>query len=114
MVEDERVICASAALVERGDGVRFTVHRGGAEVPAFAIRFGGTVFAYLNRCSHVPMELDWNAGKFFDSGADLLICSTHGAMYDPRSGACRGGPCRSGGLEPVAVREREGRVLLAD
>ena len=53
------MICASADLRDGEDGVRFTVRRGGREVPAFAIRYGGTVYAYLNRCAHVAVELDW-------------------------------------------------------
>jgi nitrite reductase/ring-hydroxylating ferredoxin subunit len=42
----------------------------------------------------------------------VLICSTHGALYDPATGDCRGGPCRGAGLEPVAVEEIDGQVVL--
>jgi nitrite reductase/ring-hydroxylating ferredoxin subunit len=112
MAARERVICASAALVERGDGVRFDVHAGGAIVPAFVVRYEGTPRAYVNACAHVAMELDWNAGKFFDSESSALICSTHGAVYDPATGACRGGPCRGGRLQPLDVVERDGVVIL--
>lgn len=113
MAAAERLICAAAELVERGDGVRFEIVRGGERLPAFAVRFGGVPRAYLNRCAHVPVELDWLPGKFFDSERDLLVCSTHGALYDPASGSCVGGPCRGARLTPVAVCERDGRVLLA-
>jgi len=81
-------------------------------VPAFAIRFGGRAFAYLNRCAHVAMELDWQPGLFFDFDAESLLCSTHGAFYDPVTGACRGGACIGhGGLRALTVVERGGRVL---
>jgi nitrite reductase/ring-hydroxylating ferredoxin subunit len=106
------VVCASDALVDRGDGVRFGVDRRGEQHPAFAIRFDGRVHAYLNRCAHVSVELDWQPGRFFDADGMVLICSTHGALYDPRSGECLGGPCRGGGLEPVAVEEIDGQVVL--
>jgi nitrite reductase/ring-hydroxylating ferredoxin subunit len=43
----------------------------------------------------------------------VLICSTHGALYDPATGACRGGPCRGGALERVAVEEIDGQVVLS-
>ena len=26
------------------------------------------VYGYLNRCAHMPMELDWREGMFFDAG----------------------------------------------
>jgi nitrite reductase/ring-hydroxylating ferredoxin subunit len=116
MAGSERVIiCASTALEDGGAGVRFEVERGGRREQAFAIRFRGRVHAYMNRCAHVPVELDWQPGQFFDSDKTLLICSTHGAVYDPASGACAGGPCpRRSGLEPVAVEERGGHIVLID
>jgi nitrite reductase/ring-hydroxylating ferredoxin subunit len=107
------VLCPSAALVERGEGVRFEVVQGGARHPAFAIRFDGRVHAYRNRCAHVAVELDWQPGRFFDADGIVLICSTHGALYDPATGACRGGPCRGAGLEPVPVEELDGLVVLS-
>jgi nitrite reductase/ring-hydroxylating ferredoxin subunit len=106
------VVCRSDALADGGDGVRFVVQRAGGPHPAFAIRFGGMVYAYLNRCAHVGVELDWQPGRFFDADGMVLICSTHGALYDPATGDCRGGPCRGAGLEPVAVEEIDGQVVL--
>jgi nitrite reductase/ring-hydroxylating ferredoxin subunit len=106
------VVCPSHALLEGGDGVRFEVERAGQRHPAFAIRFEGRPHAYLNRCAHVGVELDWQPGRFFDADGMVLICSTHGALYDPGSGECLGGPCRGGRLEPVAVEEVDGQVVL--
>ena len=54
-----RLICASGDLAEGGDGVRFELEWEGATAPAFAIRHGRRVHAYLNRCAHIAMELDW-------------------------------------------------------
>jgi nitrite reductase/ring-hydroxylating ferredoxin subunit len=110
----ERVICASDALAEGGMGVRFEIRRGGETLPAFAIRHEGAVRAYVNRCAHVAVELDWQPGQFFDADRNLLICSTHGAEYDPSTGRCLGGPCRGAGLVPVAVAERGGVVVLKE
>jgi nitrite reductase/ring-hydroxylating ferredoxin subunit len=112
MAQVERLICASADLAESGRGVRFEVERGGRAEPAFVIRYRGRVHAYLNRCGHVPAELDWNEGEFFDAGGLYLICATHGALYDPETGACRGGRCAGRGLRPLPVREAEGNVYL--
>jgi nitrite reductase/ring-hydroxylating ferredoxin subunit len=115
-----RRVCDSAALIERGDGVVFDLaERVGAggrrfQERAFVIRFDGQVRGYLNRCAHVPVELDWLPGRFFDETGDALLCSVHGAAYDPSSGRCLGGPCAGRGhLEPIAVMEREGAVWVA-
>ena len=114
MASGERVICPSEALVEGGDGLRFDVRRGAESLPAFAVRYEGRVRAYLNRCAHVAVELDWLPGQFFDADRNLLICSTHGAEYDPASGRCLGGPCRGATLVALAVEERGGQVVLKE
>ncbi len=77
---------------------------------AFALRFDGQVVAYLNRCAHVPTELDWQPGDFLDSGKEFILCSIHGAAYEPRSGRCAGGPCGRSGLTVIDVAERDGQV----
>lgn len=112
MAEDARVICESAALVDGGPGIRFTVRRYGADEPAFVIRFRGRVYAYVNRCGHVPVELDWQHGEFFDSSKLYLICATHGALYAPENGRCLGGRCNGRGLATVPVLERDGKIYL--
>lgn len=114
MVARERLICHSEDLPERGDGLRFEVDWMGGREPAFAVRYGGRVHAYLNRCSHVPMELDWQPGRFFDVAGLYLVCGTHGALYAPESGACVGGRCNGKGLRPLVVDERDGCVYLIE
>ena len=102
-------LCNSADLVNSGPAVAFEVIYGGRSCPAFAIRYQGQAHAYLNRCAHVPMEMDYQPNRFFDSTGHWLICATHGAMYQPQTGACRSGPCR-GGLIKIDLSELEGRV----
>ncbi len=106
MVARQHLICDSQALANGGKGVRFEA----AGQRAFAIRYENCVHAYLNRCAHVPTELDWNEGEFFDSSGLYLICATHGALYDPASGACLGGRCNGIGLKVLTIVERDGRV----
>lgn len=103
-------LCASADLAERGRAVRFSVSQYGRQVPAFALRFDGRVVAYLNRCAHVPVEMDWQPGEFLDADRRYLICSIHGALYEPAHGGCVAGPCVGARLTPVDVREEGGQV----
>ena len=110
MARTPRLICESAALRESGAGVRFEVSYGGETAPAFAVRCGGRVYGYLNRCAHVAMELDWRAGEFFDAAGRDLICSTHGAVYAADSGRCLGGPCHGSPLVRLALEERDGAI----
>jgi nitrite reductase/ring-hydroxylating ferredoxin subunit len=114
MAERERLICPSAQLAESAAGVRFTLASQGGEEKGFAIRHLGEVRGYVNRCPHLGTELDWNPGEFFDIPGVYLICSTHGAMFEPKTGLCVAGPCRGASLEPLAMREQGGGIFLRD
>ena len=103
-------LCASAELAERGQALVFDVLQYGEPVRAFALRFEGEVVAYLNRCVHVPTEMDWQHGVFLDGDQRFILCSTHGASYEPLDGRCVGGPCGRGRLTAVQVREIDGQV----
>ena len=114
MAERERLICESAALAEGGRGIRFEVERHGQSQPAFVVRFDGQPRAFLNQCGHIPVELDWQAGEFFDDSRLYLICATHGALYHPASGECVGGRCAGRGLITLPVAERDGHVYVME
>jgi nitrite reductase/ring-hydroxylating ferredoxin subunit len=112
MADDERLICSAAALAEGGRGVRFTLRSLGGEERGFAVRHRGKVCAYVNRCPHQGTDLDWQPGEFFEESGLYLVCSTHGALFEPGSGFCVAGPCRGDSLEPLEMRERDGEVFL--
>jgi nitrite reductase/ring-hydroxylating ferredoxin subunit len=100
-------ICASDELVEGGIGLRRKAKYVDGDAVVFFVRYGGEAYGYLNRCAHVPMELDWAEGQFFESSGLYLMCATHGAIYAPDTGKCVGGPCRGGRLRSVQVDERD-------
>lgn len=102
-------LCNSGDLVNSGLAVPFDVVYCGQTCYAFAIRYADKAYAYLNRCSHVPMEMDYQPNRFFDLSGNWLMCATHGAMYSPQTGQCRTGPCR-GGLISIALTEFDGVV----
>ena len=112
MAERERLICESAALPEGGKGVRFAVEPRAGEEKGFAVRHSGSVCAFVNRCPHLGTELDWQPGEFFEESGLYLVCSTHGAIFEPATGFCVAGPCRGASLEPLHVREQGGHVFL--
>jgi nitrite reductase/ring-hydroxylating ferredoxin subunit len=113
VAERAPVVCASAEIADGGPGVRFVIDETGRPQAAFAIRYRGVACAYVNRCPHAGTELDWEPGAFFDLTGHLLVCATHGALFDPLTGACVAGPCRGACLERIELREQDGRVLVA-
>ncbi len=103
-------LCRAGELAEGGEAVPFDVYYAGQTCRAFAIRFEGRPHAYLNRCTHVAMELDWQPNRIFDNSGQWLLCASHGAAYRPDTGACSGGPCH-GGLVKIDLSERDGLVF---
>jgi nitrite reductase/ring-hydroxylating ferredoxin subunit len=108
-MDELQPLCRSDDLRDSGDAVPFDVVYAGQTCRAFAVRFEGRAHAYLNRCSHVAMELDWLPNRVFDETGQWLLCATHGASYRPDTGDCAGGPCR-GGLVKIALSETAGVV----
>ena len=105
-----QLLCAGDQLAERGTAFVFDVMHYRQPARAFVLRFDGQVVAYLNRCLHVPTEMDWQHGEFLDGDREFIICSIHGAAYEPREGRCVGGPCGRGKLTALQVVERDGQV----
>ena len=104
-------VCDAEQLADGGRGVRFPLLHHGQAATGFVVRYDGKPFAYLNRCAHVPIELDWKEGDFFEASGLYLMCATHGAVYEPESGRCAGGPCRGGRLLPIRVVEQDGKIF---
>jgi nitrite reductase/ring-hydroxylating ferredoxin subunit len=108
-----------------GDGLRFSLtaparsRRASCVIanPAksgFAIEYSNTVYAYENRCPHLGVELDWAPGAFFDDAKDYLVCSTHGAHFEPHTGKCVSGPCIGQSLTALSVVEEKGDIYIQD
>lgn len=103
-------LCDARTLEEKGRAWVWDVLQYGRPARAFVLRFEGALRGYLNRCVHVPTEMDWQPGEFLDIDKRVILCSIHGAAYEPRDGRCVGGPCVRGRLTPVRVEERDGQV----
>ena len=106
---------AFSDLLEGGLALRFDllvdgVHNGFDT--GFVIRFDGACYGFINRCPHAGTELDWAPGQVFDLDRQFLTCSTHGALFDPKSGVCRRGPCINQSLTPLEVKLNGDDILV--
>jgi nitrite reductase/ring-hydroxylating ferredoxin subunit len=75
-----------------GESLKFMLPIRGTDEECFLINFGGEFHAYVNRCRHVPMAMDWVDNQFFAEDGRYLMCQTHNAYYEPASGECIAGP----------------------
>jgi nitrite reductase/ring-hydroxylating ferredoxin subunit len=112
MAEAERLICRRETLTDGGLANRFTLEFDGRTLPAFVVAYDGSVFGYVNSCPHRGTELDWQPGEVFDDAGLYLVCATHGALFEPDSGHCVGGPCQGASLPKVAIEVINGDVFL--
>ena len=95
-----------------GASAKFPLLWRGRHTEGFVVNFEGRFFAYVNHCVHAGTPLDWWPNEFFTEDGRLLICATHGALYEPDTGACAGGPCGGTRLYPLAVRVAGTRVVV--
>jgi nitrite reductase/ring-hydroxylating ferredoxin subunit len=108
-ISERIALCGSADLQERALAVPFDVVYAGQNLRAFAVRFEGRAHAYLNRCTHLAMEMDYQPNRFFDITGRWLLCATHGAAYEPDTGERASGPGR-GPLVKIETSEEDGVV----
>lgn len=59
----------------------------------FAVYRRHNLLVYLNRCPHLGLPLNWMPDKFLDADAELIQCSSHGALFTIDQGLCVAGPC---------------------
>ncbi|ANY15866.1 Rieske (2Fe-2S) protein [Bordetella pseudohinzii] len=102
-------VCDAQSLVDGGLGVKLPVTDGAGRGTVFFVRYQGKVYGYLNRCTHIGVEMDWE-NSFFTRAGDLLMCARHGATFHPDTGVCVGGAARNSRLTALQVEERDGAV----
>ncbi|SFM03058.1 Rieske (2Fe-2S) protein [Marinobacter zhejiangensis] len=82
------------------------------ESPAFVISHKGRLHAFINRCPHLGIELNWMPGRFLDIDRSFIQCATHGALFTLDSGFCIAGPCQGEALFRLETRIYQGQVQV--
>jgi len=109
----ERVVCRESELA--AGGVRaFTIGGGDWPLKGFVVRAGAHLRGYVNRCPHAGHPLNLLPDRFLTPDGSLLLCSSHGALFEKLTGYCVAGPCAGRSLTPVALTVHSGFVLIAD
>ena len=70
------------------------------------------IAAYLNRCPHMGVPLNWEQNRFMDNDCSFIRCATHGAMFEPDTGLCILGPCRGESLWQLACTIENGNIQV--
>ena len=103
-------LVGSVGELEHGASKKFTMRRGGRDLEALLVNYQGNHFAYVNRCPHTGITLDWVNNQFFSSDNRYLMCATHGAVFEPPSGECIWGPCVGLSLQSMPIEIDGGQI----
>lgn len=109
----ERVICRLTDIEDRG-ARGFVMGTGDWPLRGFVVRAGNEVRGYVNHCPHAGHPLNLRPHKFLTPDGALILCSSHGALFEKQTGYCVAGPCAGHSLRPVPLTVEAGFVMLAD
>ena len=109
----ERVICRVSDLDEQGSRA-FTMGTGNWPLRGFIVRAGNAVCGYVNSCPHARHPLNLLPHRFLTADSALIVCSSHGALFEKSTGRCVAGPCAGQSLRKVPLQIEAGFVLLAE
>ena len=110
----ERVVCRLSDLDEHGGARGFTIGTGDWPLRGLVVRSGNEVWGYVNYCPHAGHPLNLRPHKFLTPDGTLILCSSHGAVFEKATGYCVAGPCAGKHLRPVPLQVESGFVMLAD
>ena len=111
-VDVERVVCALAELDDPGSRA-FTIGRGEWPLRGLVVRRRAEVHAFVNHCPHEGHPLNLRPHEFLTPDRRLVLCHSHGALFEITTGLCVAGPCAGRSLRRVPIEIAGGYVLLA-
>jgi nitrite reductase/ring-hydroxylating ferredoxin subunit len=109
----ERILCRLSDIENHG-ARGFTIGRGDWPLRGFIVRIDDDVRGYVNRCPHAGHPLNLGPNRFLTPGGELILCASHGALFDRQTGFCIAGPCSGQSLTSVPLKIEAGYVMLGD
>ena len=100
----QEIVIGSVGDLPPGETRKFLLPTAGEPVEAFVVNVRGQLHAWVNRCRHVALTMDWVENRFLDESGEFIVCGTHGALYRPDSGECVSGPPLGRSLIRVPLR----------
>ncbi len=103
-------LCPAEAIRE-GQARGFDPSNTGTDT-VFALRRAGIVRVYRNCCPHQKVFLEYYKDRFLSANGERIICSAHGAHFEPDTGLCIHGPCLGQSLQALPYSVLEGWLWL--
>jgi len=104
------IALAKTGEIADGAAKEFSITRFDPPLELFVVRQRQQFFAYLNRCPHTGVNLNWLPDQFFDIEHHYIQCATHGALFQVDNGFCLRGPCAGAYLQPVSIHIKDDTI----
>lgn len=111
-IDTARVLC-TLADIPVGATREFRIGAGDWPLRGFLVRTRDALHAYVNRCPHAGHALNLRPHRFLTADGSLIVCTSHGALFEKATGLCVAGPCAGRALTTIPVEVDAGLVLLA-
>jgi nitrite reductase/ring-hydroxylating ferredoxin subunit len=105
-------LCALGDIADPGSK-GFMFRQGEALFLGFVVRRGVTATGFVDRCPHAGLPLAMAPDRYLTREGDLILCSSHGALFRTSDGVCVGGPCAGQALRAWAVSVEGDGVVVA-
>jgi nitrite reductase/ring-hydroxylating ferredoxin subunit len=112
-IDVERVICRLDDIEVSG-ARGFTIGTGDWPLRGFIVRVNGEVHGFINHCPHAGHPLNLRPHRFLTADSALILCTSHGALFEKATGLCVAGPCAGHYLRAVPLKVDSGFVMLGD
>jgi nitrite reductase/ring-hydroxylating ferredoxin subunit len=112
-IDVERVICRLDDIEPAG-ARGFAIGSGDWPLRGFVVRVNNEVRGYINTCPHAGHPLNLRPHQFLTADSSMILCSSHGALFEKLTGFCVVGPCAGRSLQPVPLKIECGFVMLVE
>ncbi len=100
-------------LIADGKARNFVIEMRAGRFHGFATRRGDAVHGFVDRCPHAGLPMAQKLDEYLTPDGRFIACSWHGALFDPETGACLGGPCLGQSLTIWPLRIERGTIITA-
>ena len=111
-IDVERVICRLDDIEVSG-ARGFAIGSGDWPLRGFVVRVNDAVRGFINHCPHAGHPLNLRPHRFLTADSSLILCASHGALFEKDGGRCLAGPCPGERLRAVPLEVIGDLVLLA-
>jgi nitrite reductase/ring-hydroxylating ferredoxin subunit len=98
-------------LVADGKARNIVIEMRAGRFHGFVVRTGDTVRGYVDRCPHAGLPLAQKLDDYLTPNGRFITCSWHGALFEPATGACVGGPCAGQHLTAWPLAVVDGQIV---